>query len=224
MAGRLRATMCLVQYVCYLSLFHAGQVFLSYQWDAFLLECLVTAAVLARAPTPGIWVARLLLLRFMFLSGFVKLASGDAAWWSGAALSYHFETQPLPNVVAWYANLLPAWLLTTGTYLALAIELVAPLLIVAPARLRLTAFWSFMTLEVLIFLTGNYNFFNLLTMVLCVALLDDGRLGFIGSRPGGRSHRGQGRSHRRSRPGGRSHRGGGRSHRACVVRGGWLGC
>ena len=30
-----------------------------------------------------------------------------------------------------------------------------------------------MLLEVLIFATGNYNFFNVLTIVLCVAMLDD---------------------------------------------------
>lgn len=192
-AGRLRATMCLVQYACYLSLFHAGQVFLSYQWDAFLLECLVTAAVLARAPTAGIWVARLLLLRFMFLSGFVKLASGDPSWWSGSALSYHFETQPLPNAIAWYAHLLPAWCLTAGTYATLAIELLAPLAIVGPVRLRLAAFWSFLLLEVLIFLTGNYNFFNLLTMVMCVSLLDDGRLWLGRGRRGARGRGDRGR-------------------------------
>lgn len=33
-------------------------------------------------------------------------------------------------------------------------------------------------LQVLIILSGNYNFFNLLTLVLCVSLLDDQHVNF----------------------------------------------
>ena len=99
----------------YLSLLAAGQVFLSYQWDIFLVECFVIAAVLARAPGVGVWPARLALFRFMFLSGFVKLASGDPTWADGSALSFHFETQPLPTMLAWYAHHLPGSILDTAT-------------------------------------------------------------------------------------------------------------
>lgn len=35
-----------------------------------------------------------------------------------------------------------------------------------------------MFLQVLIILSGNYNFFNLLTMVLCLSLLDDQHVNF----------------------------------------------
>ena len=33
----------------------------------------------------------------MFLSGSVKLLSGDPTWANLSALSYHFQTQPLPT-------------------------------------------------------------------------------------------------------------------------------
>ena len=49
---------------------------------------------------------------------------------------------------------------------------------------------AFVVLELLIFATGNYNFFNVLTVVLCIALLDDRLLParFRGVRPvGGRT-------------------------------------
>jgi len=84
-------------YVLYLSLLYAGQVFMTYQWDTFLLEGGFLALVLSLARMPGIWLLRWLLFRFMFMSGVVKLLSGDPTWWDLSALSYHFETQPLPT-------------------------------------------------------------------------------------------------------------------------------
>ena len=171
--GRWRCFASATAYVCYLSLLAAGQVFLSYQWDIFLVECFVIAAVLARAPGVGVWLARLALFRFMFLSGFVKLASGDPTWADGSALSFHFETQPLPNALAWYAHQLPGSILEWAVWTTLVIELALPFCVFLPRNIRLVAAASFVIFELLIFATGNYNFFNILTIVLCLALLDD---------------------------------------------------
>jgi hypothetical protein len=53
------------------------------------------------------------------------------------------------------------------------VELAVPFLIFAPRRFRhIGAIWM-ASLELLIALTGNYCFFNLLTIALCVLLLDD---------------------------------------------------
>ena len=171
--GRWRCTASVIAYACYLSLLAAGQVFLAYQWDILLVECFIIAAVLARAPGFGVWLARLALFRFMFLSGFVKLASGDPTWADGSALAFHFETQPLPTVLAWFAHHLPQVLLEWSVWLTFAIELALPFFIFLPRNIRLVAAGGFVLLEVLIFATGNYNFFNILTVVLCLALLDD---------------------------------------------------
>jgi len=46
-----------------------------------------------------------------------------------------------------------------------AIELVLPFLLFAPRRLRLTAAAGIAVLQVVIALTGNYGFFNLLTLI-----------------------------------------------------------
>ena len=94
-------------YVLYLSLLYAGQAFMTFQWDTFLLEAGFLALLLSFATTPGIWLLRWLLFRFMFMSGVVKLLSGDPNWWNLSALSYHFLTQPLPTPLAWYAAQLP---------------------------------------------------------------------------------------------------------------------
>ena len=56
------------------------------------------------------------------------------------------------------------------------IELFVPFLIFAPRRPRQFACLAVVFLQVLIFLTGNYCFFNLLAMALCVLLLDDAAL------------------------------------------------
>jgi lipase maturation factor 1 len=49
-------------------------------------------------------------------------------------------------------------------------------LIFCPRRLRFVAAFGTLLLEVLIFLTGNYAFFNLLTIALCLVLFDDAAL------------------------------------------------
>jgi hypothetical protein len=53
------------------------------------------------------------------------------------------------------------------------VELLIPLLILAPRRLRVSAAFAITLLQALIALTGNYAFFNLLTVTLCLFLLDD---------------------------------------------------
>ena len=56
------------------------------------------------------------------------------------------------------------------------IELGLPFLIFCPRRLRFVAAFGIWLLESLIFLTGNYTFFNLLAMALCLVLFDDAAL------------------------------------------------
>ena len=58
----------------------------------------------------ALWLLRWLLFRLMFESGWVKLLSGDPSWWHLTALRVHYETQPLPTWIGWYAHQLPAGL------------------------------------------------------------------------------------------------------------------
>ncbi|MFI4922922.1 MAG: lipase maturation factor family protein [Burkholderiales bacterium] len=166
----------LLLYVLYLSLFYAGQDFMTFQWDLLLLEAGFLALLLSITPTIGIWLLRWLLFRFMFLSGAVKLLSGDPTWVNLSALSFHFQTQPLPTPLAWYAHHLPQSALLAATAVTFVIELVLPFFIFLPRRLRFIAAYGFLVLQVSICVTGNYNFFNLLTMALCLVLFDDAAL------------------------------------------------
>ncbi|HKX06702.1 MAG TPA: lipase maturation factor family protein [Stellaceae bacterium] len=157
----------------YLSLFYAGQSFMAFQWEIFLLETGFVAIILSFATTPGIWLLRWLLFRFMFMSGVVKLASGDPNWWNLSALSYHFLTQPLPTPVAWYAAQVSPGVLKVATGATFVVELILPFFFFLPRHLRFFAAFGTLLLESCIFITGNYNWFNLQTMLLCLPLFDD---------------------------------------------------
>ena len=170
-----RASLVLI-YVLYISLLYAGQTFMTFQWDTFLLETTVVALVMSFKPATGVWLARWLLFRFMFMSGVVKLISGDPNWRNLSALDYHFLTQPLPTPLAWWAARLPAGVLQAATGAMFFVELVLPFLIFFPRRLRFVAAFGMLTLQSCILLTGNYNWFNLQTMLLCLTLFDDGTL------------------------------------------------
>src|ERR1700722_12165601 len=149
---------------------------MSYQWDTFLLETGFLALVLSFANRTGVWLMRWLLFRFLFMSGMVKLLSGDPNWWNLSALSYHFVTQPLPTPLAWYAAHLSSRALQFATGGTFFIELLLPFLIFAPRRLRFFAAFGILLLQSCILLTGNYNWFNLQTMLLCLLLFDDAAL------------------------------------------------
>jgi len=172
MLGWFERTGLAVLFVLYLSLVTAGQDFLSFQWDLLLLEAGFLAIFLKNSRIV-VWLFRWLLFRLMFLSGVVKLASGDKTWRDLSALSYHYWTQPLPNRIAWYMAQAPAWFLKFSTGAVLLVELLAPFLIFAPRLWRMFGAWLLLGLQLAIFLIGNFAFFNLLTMALCVFLFED---------------------------------------------------
>jgi hypothetical protein len=161
-------------FVLYLSLYHAGQVFTNFQWDYLLLEAGFLAIFLADPPGRlVIFLYHWLLFRLRFLSGLSKLASGDPSWSGFTALRYYFETQPLPHAGAWWAHQLPEPLLRAGVGLTFFSELIVPFFIFLPRPFRLFAAGVTALMQLLIMATSNHNFFNLLTLLLCLFLLDD---------------------------------------------------
>jgi lipase maturation factor 1 len=165
---RLSAAVC---FVLYLSLVSVGQPFTAFQWDALLVESGFLA--LLAGTRYLVWAYRFLLFRLMFESGLVKLMSGDPNWRNLHAMRFHFMTQPLPNPLAYYAYRLSTWMLDSMTGLTLAIELIAPFLIFGPRLLRYIGAVFLMLQQVLILLTGNYAFFNFLSLALCLWAFDD---------------------------------------------------
>ena len=177
-AGIWTRTALFIVWITYLSLVSVGWVFLRFQWDSLLLEATLIAIVVAspaeKTRTLGLFLVRCLLFRLMFCSGAVKLASGDPEWRNLHALSYHYFTQPLPNVAAYYLERLPSLGHSVCTAIMFGVELIAPLLIWARLfTLRRIAAALLITFQIILILSGNYAFLNLLTIVLCIPLLDD---------------------------------------------------
>ncbi|KAI1297279.1 Lipase maturation factor 2 [Halotydeus destructor] len=176
----------LVLYMLYYSCFQVGQTFLSFQWDILLLEAgfltILVAPLIDRVhqgPHQKImlWLVKWLLFRFMFASGVVKLTSQCNTWWGLTSLSHHFESQCIATPLAWFAHQLPAWFHRLGVVGTFVIEIAGPFLFFIPiAQVRLFAFWLQVIFQLSIILTGNYNFFNLLTIAICIPLLNDDQI------------------------------------------------
>lgn len=103
----------------------------------------------------------------MFASGIVKLLSKCKTWWGLTALNYHFETQPIPHMLSWFAHQLPDIVKKYGVVGTYVIEIFAPFLFYSPFREhRIASSLLNIGLMVVIMGTGNYNFFNVLTILL----------------------------------------------------------
>jgi lipase maturation factor 1 len=188
MAGIAPALGLFILWLFYLSLFNVGQQFLGFQWDTLLLETgflsiflapLKWRPKLANEPPPSPWVLLLLkflLFRVMFTSGWVKLASGDPTWKDLSALLYHYETQPLPTWIGWYAHQLPQGFQEYSVIAVFIIQLGVPFLVFGPGRIRYAGAAVLIFFQLLILITGNYCFFNILTIAFCILLFDDALL------------------------------------------------
>ena len=159
--------------IFYLSLYHAGQIFMNFQWDILLLESGFLALFLNRNSRYVIWLFRWLLFRLRFLSGISKIVSQDPTWTGLTAVTLYFEVQPLPNPLSWYAHQLPTSILIAGAAFTLFVEIIVPFMMFLPRRYRFVAAWLTIFMQLLIMFTSNHNWFNLLTLALCLFLFDD---------------------------------------------------
>lgn len=167
----------------YSVLTRVGGTFYSFQWDTLLLEAGALTA-LCYAPwmklrptgpsTLGAWPVRFLLFKLMYMSGVVKIQSDCPTWKNLTALEYHFATQCLPGPLAWHFHQLHPFLLRFSVAATLWIEIPGAILLLLtsfPTVVRIGAVLQIL-LQLVIVLTGNYNFFNLLTIVLCLACME----------------------------------------------------
>ncbi|MDZ4835182.1 MAG: lipase maturation factor family protein [Candidatus Melainabacteria bacterium] len=203
--GILGGPCILISWLLYLSIVTVGQEFMSFQWDILLLETgflciflgswrpfdflyslIATSGFAAKIPEwmvdrteppiALIWLCRWLLFRLMFQSGMCKLDSGDENWRNFSAMTYHYETQPLPTPIGWFAHQLPDPMQLFSTGCVFLLEGLLPFAIFFGRRARSIVAIGTISLQILILLTGNYCFFNLLTIALSLLLVDDKQL------------------------------------------------
>lgn len=187
--GFIPALSALVAYITYLSLMVVGGPFLSFQWDILLLETLLISLPflpISRihklsdsqvAPIIGRFLLITLLAKLMLESGLVKFTffdgDGSNTWRELTALNFHYWTQPLPHTLSPWIHTLPDWFDQLSLFLMYLTELVLPFFLFLPGNWRRIGVIGQIILQVVILLSGNYGFFNLLTLCLCIPLIDD---------------------------------------------------
>ena len=188
-SGILPTITALVSYIIYLSLMVVGEPFLSFQWDILLCETLLLSLPFLpltkfhkigdhyKVSRIARYLIIALLAKLMIESGIVKFTSfgtnNENTWRDLTALEYHYWTQPLPHGLSAWIHSLPNWFDQISLYLMYGIELILPFFLFLPGIFRRIGVIGQILLQIAIILSGNYGFFNLLTLCLCIPLIDD---------------------------------------------------
>jgi hypothetical protein len=183
LAGLFPPLMLLLLFILYLSIVSAGQEFLSFGWEGFLLEITANAFLISLTTVPNVmaWISlNFLLFRFHIQAGAVKLQSRDPNWVNQSAIAYHYLSQPLPNAVAWFMHKLPLRFHQISCGIMFFCELVVPFGIFFGETIRLITFVGLFGLQFFIWATGNLSFLNHLTVIFCTILLNNSALEAIG--------------------------------------------
>ncbi|XP_072456966.1 lipase maturation factor 1 isoform X2 [Notamacropus eugenii] len=186
-----------ILWILYFSLAHVGQIWYAFGWEFQLLETgflgifLCPLWTLSRLPkhTPAssivIWGFRWLIFRIMLGAGLIKVR-GDRCWRELTCMNYHYETQPVPNPIAYYLHRSPWWFHQFETLSNHFIELVVPFFVFLGRRMCIIHGIVQILFQVILIISGNLSFLNWLTIVPSIACFDDAALGFLfGSQQGG---------------------------------------
>ncbi|ELY94113.1 lipase maturation factor family protein [Natrialba taiwanensis] len=168
-----------VLWLLYLSFVNAGQTFYGYGWESMLLETGFLAIFLgAGSVAPPFLIILLLqwvLFRNMFGAGLIKLR-GDDCWRDLSCMDYHYETQPIPNPVSWFAHHLSKRVHRVETFGNHVVELAVPFLYFAPQPASALAGLATIGFQGWLMITGNFAWLNAITIVLAIPTFSDGVL------------------------------------------------
>ena len=158
-------------FMIWLSFVNLGGDFFNYIWDIFLIEIAFLSIFLSLyKPNPKmhlVIVAPLLFLyfRMWFSMGMVKVLYNNQPWDDLLYMTWFYPNQPMPSPLAYYVSMAPLWFHKASEIIVILLETVVPFFVFIP-RLRKYAFVLFSGLMVLIHLSGNYAYFNILVIVL----------------------------------------------------------
>lgn len=182
--GGVTAGVCLfVLWGFYLSIANVGRLFYGYGWESFLCEAGILAVFLGGAHQEVshviLYLVAWLLFRVMFGAGLIKIR-GDQCWRDFTCMDYHYETQPMPNPLSWFAHHMPSWwhkIEVAGNHF---VELAVPFLYFFPQPIAGIAGMITMGFMGWLMLTGNFSWLNFLTAVIAVLLVPDSFFEFLG--------------------------------------------
>jgi len=164
-----------ILWLLYLSFVNVGQTFYAFGWESILLETgffTIFSGTIDMAPQMVIiWIWRWILFRVMFGAGLIKLRA-DPCWRKLTCLDYHFETQPIPNPLSWRFHHFPVWVHKGGVLFNHFVELVVPFAYFAPQPVAMIAGLLTILFQVILMLSGNLAWLNLITIVLAISTLD----------------------------------------------------
>ncbi|XP_062957137.1 lipase maturation factor 1 [Cynocephalus volans] len=159
-------------------------------WESQLLETgflgvfLCPLWTLSRLPrhTPTsrivLWGFRWLIFRIMLGAGLIKIR-GDRCWRDLTCMDFHYETQPVPNPMAYYLHRSPWWFHRFETFSNHFLELLVPFFLFLGRRMCILHGVLQILFQVVLVISGNLSFLNWLTMVPSLACFDDATLGFL---------------------------------------------
>ena len=184
--GYANMPMLLALWFIYGSFERVGQLWFAFGWEIQLLETTLIAVFLAHPwdprplaarppPVTPIVLMRWLTFRIMLGAGLIKLR-GDSCWTDLTCLDFHFETQPIPNPLSPLFHDMPHSVLAGGVAFNHVVEVIAPLFVFGPRRLRLIAGIAMAAFQLVLILSGNLAFLNWLTLIPIIACFDDDAL------------------------------------------------
>ncbi len=169
--------------ICYLVTLSLRQgLRMYYPWDSLMLESGFLVIFLpplealpslesSYAPSPLlVFAVHFLICRVLF--GFGKIKFTGIRKRDGLYIKYFLMNKPMVTRIGWRIAHLPDWVHRLSLVALAFIELVCPFLVLFPGPARLIGAAGVMGLMVAIQLSGNFGYFNLLTVVLCLSCLD----------------------------------------------------
>ncbi len=169
-------------WVLYLSIVNVGQVFYSFGWESLLCEVGALAIFLGPADHPPsilvVFLMRWLLFRVEFGAGLIKLR-GDPCWRNLTCLTYHHETQPMPNPLSWYFHHLPARAHKVEVLANHFAQVVVPFFLFAPQPVASVAGAIIVVTQSWLILSGNFSWLNAITITLAIFAFDDRTLSLV---------------------------------------------
>lgn len=121
---------------------------------------------------------RLLNFRLWFCMGVNKFYMPMDVWTDFTFFDYFFQAQPMPTPLAWYLDKVPISLKHLAQVCLFIGEIIIPFFVFGGGLMRWLSVITFVTISVLIQLSGNYGYFNLLSIVLALVILKDADLPF----------------------------------------------
>jgi hypothetical protein len=166
-------------WILYLSIVNIGGTFYGFGWESKLLDAGFLAIFMGPAwmtkPVIIIFLIRWLLFRIELGAGLIKMR-GDPCWRKLTCMSYHHETQPVPNALSRFFHNSPAWVHRVETLGNHVVQLGIVWFIFGPQPIAAVAGALVIISQLWLVQSGNYSWLNCLTIVIALPTVSDGVL------------------------------------------------